>query len=187
MPQENPAASSRPHRPTPLNPDPSAPLSGWAVEQLRRVLRLQEGEGRRAEGRISRQTCDLVARVQRELSGTSAEPDKVTDHLWSALLRDGLTGPARFFRPYRARRGRALWVRGNRGGAYPLQRERVEGLLERLCQQPDDPGLEPSRLFHNAQSHLHNGMSETALVRALSLTSPGQEAVLQRLCGSAAR
>jgi hypothetical protein len=183
MPQENAASAlNRPYQPTPQNPDRSAPLSGWAVEQLRRVLRLQEGEGHRAEDRVRGWTRGLVARVQQELSGAAAEPEQVTDHLWSALLQEGQTGAARFFRPYRAHQGRALWIRGSRGGAYPLQRERVEGLLERLCQQPEDSGLEPSRLFRNAQSHLHNGMSEGELVRVLNLTSPAQEVVIQRLC-----
>ena len=179
MPQENPASA----RPTPGTPtDRAAPLSGWAVEQLRRVLRLEEGAGPTAEGRIRREARELAARAQHELSGPPAAPEQIADHLWSTLLRDGRTAAARFFRPYQAGTGGTLWVRRREGGAYPLARGRVEGVLERLCAGTDEPDLEPARLFRHTRSQLRNGMSETELVRALSRTSPGQEAVLRRLC-----
>ena len=179
LPEKSAPASRGPS--APLHPDVSAPLSGWAVEQLRRVLRLEEGAGPTAEGRVRRRACHMVARVQNELSGTVAEPDRISDHLWSALLCEGRTSAARFFRPYQAGTGRTLWVRRSGGGAYPLARARVERLLEQLCRHPEDADMEPPRLFRNAQAQLHNGMSETALVRVLGLTSAGQTAILQRL------
>ena len=160
----------------------SAALANWAVEQLRRVLHLQEGFGPGASRRVGQRTRTLAARVQDELPPPTATPETAADHLWALLLREGQWASARFFRPYRNGPGPTLWVRRHDGGADALDRERVEALLERLCRQPEDAGLEPTRVMASARRQLHDGMSEAELVQVLTLTSPGQAAVLRRLC-----
>jgi len=125
----------------------------------------------------------LLSRMEAELGAGAPSSERVTDHLWSLLLRKGQGAAARFFRPYRAGKGPVLWVRLPDGRADPLARERVEALLERRCQELEDSGLDAARIHHHCRGQLRNRMGETELARVLDLTSPAQTTVLGRLCG----
>ncbi|KPV39665.1 hypothetical protein AN478_11130 [Thiohalorhabdus denitrificans] len=165
----------------PSSLDSASPLQ-LAADHLRRVLRLQEGTGPTAEERINHQVQDLLQRLPTD---APPAPEDLADQLWAALLEAGRPAAARFFRPYRAGRGPVLWVRRADTGADPLARERVEAVLERRCRSLEEPLLDGPRIHRLCRAQLRDGMREASLVRVLALTSPGQAAVLDRLCGGA--
>jgi hypothetical protein len=148
------------------------------------VLRALEGQGPNANARVHRLSRTALTEIGPELPRDPA-PEQVSDHLWAHLLCAGLPGAARFFRPVAARGVPVLWVRRADGGADGLDRRRVERLLENRGQPQAGNGLEPARMRRECTLLLRNGLGEAELVRALTLTSPGQAAVLRRLCGAA--
>ncbi|MFA9460235.1 hypothetical protein [Thiohalorhabdus methylotrophus] len=153
----------------------------WAAQHLGRVLRIHEGSGPAADQRIRTRVRCLLDRVRAELPSGTAQPGELTDHLWSALLRNGQTEAARFFLPYQASRGPVLWIYRGEAGADPLARNRVERLLDRRCLELTDPDLDTARIQRHCRARLRNGMEERELIRVLSLTSPAEAAILDRL------
>lgn len=171
-------------RPAPPGPAESLPpFPQWARTQLERVLRTLEGQGPASDARIRRRSQATLTELRHELP---ADPDRrqVADHLWAGLLCGGAPAAARFFRPVAGRGSPVLWLRRADGGAEALDRRRVEALLERRCAPLADDGLDPARIRRQCARELRNGLGEPDLVRALSLTSPAQAAILRRLCGA---
>lgn len=163
------------------NPDPVPAFPEWARTQLERVLRTLEGQGPASDDRIRRRTRATLTELSQELPPDPDRP-QVIDHLWASLMCAGSPAAARFFRPVAERGAPVLWVRRGDGGADALHRPRVEALLERRCGPLADDGLDPARIRHQCARQLHNGLGESDLVRALSLTSPAQAVILRRLC-----
>lgn len=168
------------------DPQPAAPESPpafpeWARTQLERVLRALEGQGPDRDALNRRRSRSALAEIGAELPRDPA-PEQVSDHLWAHLLCAGLPRAARFFRPVAGRGTPVLWVRRTDGGADGLDRRRVERLLEHRGRPQEGEGLDAVRCGRECARLLRNGLGEAELMRALSLTSPGQAAVLRRLC-----
>ncbi|HKJ70763.1 MAG TPA: hypothetical protein VKA55_03340 [Gammaproteobacteria bacterium] len=168
------------------SPAPPVPFPEWARTQLERVLRALEGRGPASEARTRRRIRTVLADLEGELPA-APEHHQVCDHLWAGLLRTGLPAAARFFRPAAGRGAPVLWVRRGDGGADALDRRRIHALLGRRSRRAAEDGLDPARIRRLCARQLRNGAGEADLVRALTLTSPGQAAVLSHLCGGAAR
>ena len=175
MPQSDPQPA------TPASP-PACPE--WARTQIERVLRALEGQGPNPDALIRRRSRSALAEIGAELP-QDPTLDQVSDHLWAHLLCAGRPGAARFFRPVAGRGTPVLWVRRADGGADGLDRRRVERLLEHRGLPQEGDGLDAARRGRECTRLLRNGLGEAELVRALSLTSPGQAAVLRRLCRGA--
>ncbi|MEF8794678.1 hypothetical protein [Thiohalorhabdus sp.] len=165
----------------PDGPIPSQPFPEWTATHTERVLHALEGWGPASDARIQARTRRTLADLDREV-GTQASTAQVCDHLWARLLCAGWPVASRFFRPVARQGAQILWVRRGDGGADGLDRRRVEALLQRLGRAHAGGELDAIRIARQCSSLLHNGLGETELARALSLTSPGQAAILRRLC-----
>jgi len=173
--------ASQPRPATPGDAAPSQPFPEWTATHTERVLRALEGRGPASDARIRDRTRRTVAGLDREVD-SHASTAQVCDHLWARLLCAGFPVAARFFRPVAPQGARVLWVRRGDGGADGLDRRRVEALLQRLGRAHVGEELDGIRIARACNGLLRNGLGETELARALSLTSPGQAAILRRLC-----
>jgi len=166
--------------PTRLHPPYAIWPPAWAVAQIRRVLRVLEGFGPQADHRVDSALREARQRLREVPTRSPGPHPAIRDQCWGALLRAQLFDAARFFRPYAVRREPLLWIQRPDGGADPLARKRVEALVDRLCLDLPEEGLDPARIRQHCDRRLRSGIDEPELARILALTSPGQAVVLRR-------
>ncbi len=170
---------TRLHRPYAIWPP------AWAVTQMRRVLRILEGFGPQADRRVERALREARERFLEAPTRSPGPNPAIRDQCWGALLRAQLFDAARFFRPFAVRREPLVWVQRPDGGADPLARKRVAALVDRLCLDLPEEGLDPARIRQHCARRLRSGIDEPELARILALTSTGEAVVLRRMATGA--